>query len=100
MPTKTGSYYTPGHPKRERKLTKDWWDRAVLKATTQDDVIEELNKVKQSDPKFWLRLILDSVPKEIHSDSAGLQVILNLNGVEIKPIEGKLVKSLPTNEGG
>lgn len=81
--------------KRERKLTKDWWDKAVLKSITQDDVAEELERVRKNDPKFWLRLILDSVPKQILSESNGLQVILNLNGVDIRPLQGKVIQSIP-----
>ena len=87
--------------KRERKLTKDWWDKAVLKAITQDDVAIELERVRKSDNKFWLRLILDSIPKEIRSDSAGIGITFILNGVEIKPLQGKVLESraLPTKRG-
>ena len=97
---KTDNWKVPGNPKRERKLTKDWWDRAVLKSITQDDVAEELARVRKSDPKFWLRLILDSTPKEIRSDSNGLHVSFVLNGVELKPITGRVLesRSLPTNQ--
>ena len=85
--------YTPGNPKRERKITKDWWDRAVLKATTQDDIIEELEKVKKDDPKFWLRLIYDSIPKHIVSENNGLQVNIILNGIEEKRvIQGRVIQ--------
>ena len=90
---KTNSYYTPGNPKRERRITKDWWDRAVLKMTTQEDVGRELEKVRKEDPKFWLRLILDSVPKQTINDNNGLQINLILSGIEgkrviqVRPIE-------------
>jgi len=86
--------FTPGNPKRERKITKDWWDRAVLKATTQDDIADELKKLKESDPKFWLRLVLDSVPRHIVNENNGLVVRIVLDGIVGKsiPIPGQMVK--------
>ncbi len=98
--TNTWGYYTPGNPKRDRRITKQWWDRAVLKATTQDDIVAELNALRKNDPKAWLRLIMESVPKEslVKTDSS-ITISFNLEGVRPAALDiTPVTHQLPLND--
>jgi hypothetical protein len=83
--------------KRPRKITKEWWDRAVLAATTSDDVAKELNRLRKDDYKAWLELILKSVPKEaIVKQDKTVHVTLSIEGMQrTRMIECEEVKALP-----
>ena len=86
---KTTGYYTPGNPKRDRTPSREWVRRAVEKAYTQQEWIE---KFKTDLPfKDQFEALLRVQPKLNISESNGLQVILNLNGVDIRPIEGQVI---------
>ena len=76
----------------KRKPRIDWVRKAIETCHTQADW-QAL--VKSMTPKDQIDALLRVQPKLNISESNGLQVILNLNGVDIRPIEGQVIDSTP-----
>jgi hypothetical protein len=57
-----------------------------------------LHALKKNDPKAWLRLILDSVPKEIQAHTSS-SFTLVINGLGAPAIQGEVIHAaLPAHE--
>ena len=86
--------YTPGNPKRERKLTRDWILKAALKAVTQDDFIQAIHTLRRDDPKGFLQWYDSIAPKEnvLKTTGSGVNIIISIPGMDSsKPVEGKVI---------
>lgn len=87
---KPQGYYTPGNPKKKRGITREWFERCLQKAFTQDDVIEKIRNLPDKDV---VQLYRDWIPRETRLES-GISVSLIVHGLEnkVKEIEGKVVE--------
>ena len=92
------SIWTPGNPKRKRKIDRQWFEKCIQKAFTQDDIIQKMRSLPDKDA---LRLVLDYLPKEtsVKTDSS-ISVKLILTGLQnqVKEIEGEIVEPLSLEE--
>lgn len=81
------SYYTPGNPKRQRRITREWFEKIVCKAFTDQDVID---KLKTLEAKECLDIIVRYLPKEVKQENHSL-IRLVINGLP----QGTIVKEMP-----
>lgn len=80
--------------KRDRTPYWGQIQRWLVKAKTPEQWIETFNMLSPMDQ--WTVLSrYTPVPKEISNENSGLQVILNLSGVDIRPLQGKVIQSTP-----
>ena len=89
------TYYTPGNPKRDRKITRDWLLRVARKAVTNDDVISAIHELRRDDPKGFLQWYNSICPQEslVKTDSS-ITVRVISDGVRPKEIEGEIVQDI------
>jgi hypothetical protein len=96
---KSNGYYTPGNPKRERKITREWYERCWRKAFTDTEIIAI---IKALPPDKIVEGIFKFLPKEIVGKLDNtVNVKLILSGMENRPIElkGETVEHLALPPG-
>jgi hypothetical protein len=83
--------------KRTRKITREWFERCLTKAFTQEDIVR---KIKNLSDRDIVSLYRDWIPK--HIDIKGEIVnkhVLVIHGLDEKEIEGQVVQeALPAHD--
>jgi len=95
--TKSKGYYTPGNPKRNRQITRAWFEKILSKSFTDTDIIEKIRSLPDKDV---VRLYLDYLPKET-KENREVRVTLSVEGLRREKaimVEAEDIKSLPGND--
>ena len=93
--------YNPNLYKDQSKRDRTpYWgqvQRWVFKAKTKEGWQETFDKLTPKE-QYDILAKYTPVPKEITNENNGLQIVLQLNGVDIKPIQARTVQAIEPHD--
>jgi hypothetical protein len=94
--------YNPNLYKDQSKRNRTpYWgqvQRWVFKAKTKEEWIDLFNNKLTPKEQWDILKAYTPVPKEITNENNGLQIVLQLNGVDIKPIQARTVRAIEPHD--
>ena len=91
------SLYTPGNPKRNRKITREWFEKVLQKAFTSDEIVRKVRSLSDRD---IVQLYRDWIPRETQVKlDQNVSISLNIEGFKPRQLQEPVeIQALPGDD--